>query len=37
MTAQRQSHTATLLINGKVLATGGQNSAGTLATAELYH
>jgi hypothetical protein len=37
MVAERTSHTATLLANGKVLIAGGSNSAGaTLATTELY-
>lgn len=33
----RTGHTATLLANGQVLVVGGQNSAGTLITAELYN
>jgi hypothetical protein len=37
MAAGRASHTATLLLNGKVLIAGGSNSAGAaLATTELY-
>ena len=32
----RYSHTATLLVNGKVLVAGGQNSYGYLSSAELY-
>lgn len=32
----RRSHTATLLPNGKVLATGGTNDPNILASAELY-
>jgi len=32
----RNGHTATLLPNGQVLVTGGQNASETLATAELY-
>ena len=32
----RYRHTATLLGSGNVLVTGGANTAGTLATAELY-
>jgi hypothetical protein len=36
MTAQRSSHTATLLRNGKVLITGGQNADGVLTSAELF-
>jgi WD40 repeat protein len=33
----RQGHTATLLPDGNVLVAAGKNSAGTLATAELFH
>ena len=33
----RESHTATLLNNGKVLAAGGEGSAGVVATAEAYN
>ncbi len=32
----RHRHTATLLLNGKVLVVGGNNGGGTLASAELY-
>ncbi len=37
MKAPRYYHTALLLQNGRVLIAGGQNSTGTLATAELYN
>jgi N-acetylneuraminic acid mutarotase len=33
----RDSQTATLLLNGKVLVAGGNNSNGTLKSAELYN
>jgi len=36
MTTARYAHTATLLLNGKVLVSGGTNSAGNVSTAELY-
>lgn len=36
MAVQRSSHTATLLLSGKVLVAGGQNAGGYIATAELY-
>jgi hypothetical protein len=36
MSAARELHTATLLGNGKVLVTGGNNSSGPLASCELY-
>ena len=32
----RQNHTATLLLNGKVLVTGGWNGTNALASAELF-
>lgn len=32
----RYEHTATLLFNGEVLVTGGQNATGYLSSAELY-
>ncbi len=37
MSVQREQHTATLLANGKVLVTGGENTSGSLASAELYN
>ncbi len=36
LTTARESHTATLLPNGKVLVSGGYGTAGALASAELY-
>jgi uncharacterized repeat protein (TIGR01451 family) len=37
MTTARSSHTATLLLDGRVLVTGGENlTDGALATAEIY-
>jgi hypothetical protein len=36
MTVPRNQHTATLLGNGQVLITGGNNSSGFLASAELF-
>jgi len=36
MTAARTGHTATLLNNGSVLIAGGENSTGTLSSAEVY-
>jgi hypothetical protein len=36
MTVSRENHTATLLKNGKVLITGGNNGSGSLDSAELY-
>jgi len=36
MNAARVHHTATLLPNGEVLVTGGDNSTGFLASSELY-
>ena len=37
MELARAGHTATLLQNGSVLIAGGENSAGPLATAEIYN
>jgi hypothetical protein len=37
MEIARAGHTATLLQNGTVLIAGGENSAGPLATAEIYN
>ena len=36
MAAERLNHAATLLPNGKVLITGGQNGSGAWSSAELY-
>ncbi len=36
MTGARYSHTATLLLNGKILVAGGSDNSGTLTSAELY-
>src|ERR1039457_3054115 len=36
LNSARVNHTATLLTNGEVLAAGGNDNAGTLASAELY-
>jgi hypothetical protein len=35
MNVARENHTATLLTNGQVLVTGGNNKAGYLSSAEL--
>jgi hypothetical protein len=37
LNSARVNHTATLLNNGEVLAAGGNDNAGTLASAELYN
>jgi len=37
LTARRRLSVATVLTNGQVLVTGGDNDSGALATAELYH
>jgi len=37
MTARRRLSVATVLTNGQVFVTGGDNDSGALATAELYH
>src|SRR5262249_56720704 len=36
MDSARESHTATLLPNGKILVAGGENTNGSLSSAELY-
>jgi hypothetical protein len=36
MTVPRDFHTATMLLDGKVLVAGGTNVGGYLATAELF-
>src|ERR1700737_4900078 len=36
MAIPRSSHTATLLLSGKVLVAGGQNASGYIATADLF-
>jgi len=37
MNTARWDHTATLLLNGEVLVTGGENSGVALASTEVYH
>jgi N-acetylneuraminic acid mutarotase len=37
LTTARYNHTATLLQNGKVLVSGGQDTTGPIASAELYY
>jgi hypothetical protein len=36
MNDDRYGHTATMLMNGKVLVTGGRNSSEFLSATELY-
>ena len=36
LASARMQHTSTLLLNGKVLVTGGYNYSGSLSSAELY-